>query len=219
MKKIFFLLLVFLAFANGNAQILDPVKWTSKTEKISDTEFNLVFEGVIDEGWHMYSQFTPDGGPLPLELKFAAAKGNYNLVGKAVEGKTKREYNDVFEVDEIFFEKKVVIKQKVKITNPKTTKISVEIDYQVCKDACINQNKSFQFTIPAIPITEVITANIDTTSVSKDTVQETATENKADIVPISESIKQPEKEEKKGLLTIFIIAFFSGFAAGRPAPG
>ncbi|HLF51939.1 protein-disulfide reductase DsbD family protein [Flavobacterium sp.] len=213
MKKIFFLFLVFLAFANGNAQILDPVKWTSKTEKISDTEFNLVFEGVIDEGWHMYSQFTPDGGPLPLELKFAAAKGNYNLVGKAVEGKTKREYNDVFEVDEIFFEKKVVIKQKVKITNPKTTKISVEIDYQVCKDACINQNKSFQFTIPAIPITEVITANIDTTSVSKDTVQETATENKADIVPISESIKQPEKEEKKGLLTIFIIAFFSGFAA------
>jgi thiol:disulfide interchange protein DsbD len=43
-KNFFFFLLSFLAIANLNAQILDPVKWSTKTEKISDTEFNLVFE-------------------------------------------------------------------------------------------------------------------------------------------------------------------------------
>ena len=33
MRKIIFVLLAFLAFSNGNAQILDPVKWTTKIEK------------------------------------------------------------------------------------------------------------------------------------------------------------------------------------------
>ena len=119
MKKIIFLILTFLAFANVNAQILNPVKWTNKTEKISETEFNLVMEGTIDEDWHVYSQFTPDGGPLALELSFKDAKGNFELIGKTTESATKREYNDVFEVDEVFFVKKVMLKQKVKITNTK----------------------------------------------------------------------------------------------------
>jgi thiol:disulfide interchange protein DsbD len=29
------------------------------------------------------SQFTPDGGPLPLEVNLKNAKGNYSLIGKA----------------------------------------------------------------------------------------------------------------------------------------
>ena len=76
MKKLLLLILTFFAFANVNAQILNPVKWTTRTEKLSETEFNLVFEGTIDEDWHMYSQFTPDGGPLPLELIFKDSKDN-----------------------------------------------------------------------------------------------------------------------------------------------
>ena len=57
MKKILFTLLALLIFTNGFSQILDPVKWKSKTEKISETEFNLILEGKIDAGWHLYSQF------------------------------------------------------------------------------------------------------------------------------------------------------------------
>jgi hypothetical protein len=104
MKKIFFLLLGFLAFFNANAQLIAPVKWKTTTEKLNDTEFNLVFEGTIDNGWHVYSQFTPDGGPLPLLLDFKNQKGQYTLIGKTVESKTKRAFNDVFGVDEIYFE-------------------------------------------------------------------------------------------------------------------
>ena len=63
MKKIVFLLLVFLAFAKGNAQILDPVKWTTKIEKKSGNTYLLTFNGTIENEWHMYSQFTPYGGP------------------------------------------------------------------------------------------------------------------------------------------------------------
>ena len=64
---IFFL---FFAFAKGNAQILEPVKWTSKIEKKSGNNAVLIFDGTIEKDWHMYSQFTPDGGPLALEITF-----------------------------------------------------------------------------------------------------------------------------------------------------
>ena len=74
MNKVLFFLLSFLAFANVNAQMTNPVKWTSKVEKISDTEFNLVMEGKIEDNWHVYSQFTPENGPLAAEFKFKDAK-------------------------------------------------------------------------------------------------------------------------------------------------
>jgi thiol:disulfide interchange protein DsbD len=47
-------------------------------------------------------QFTPDGGPLPLEIIFKKSK-NFNLVGKAK--KTKNNTMIFFEVNETFFEK------------------------------------------------------------------------------------------------------------------
>jgi thiol:disulfide interchange protein DsbD len=127
MKKLLFTLFTFLVFTNGFSQILDPVKWKSKTEKISENEFNLVLEGKIDVGWHLYSQFTPEGGPIPLEIQYADSAGNYELVGKTKESKTKKEFNPVFEVDEIFFESKVVLTQKVKVLNSKLTSILLRL--------------------------------------------------------------------------------------------
>ena len=76
MKKLLFILIALLAFANGNAQILDPAKWTTKIEKKSETNFVLVFDVVIENDWHLYSQTTPDGGPLPLEITFKNQNGN-----------------------------------------------------------------------------------------------------------------------------------------------
>ncbi|CAN1495622.1 COG4232 Thiol,disulfide interchange protein [Flavobacteriaceae bacterium] len=213
MKKLLFLLFAFLVYTNGIAQILDPVKWKSKTEKISETEFNLVLEGTIESGWHVYSQFTPDGGPIPLELKYAESAGNYELVGKTKESKTRKEYNPVFEVDEIFFEKKVVLTQKVKIVNSKTRSIKLKIDYQACKEVCINLNKDFQFEIPVIASSAIL-------PVKKDTILVDSKSNKVTSETINTEVKtqetvpqKPIEEPKKGLFTIFIIAFFSGFAA------
>ena len=221
MKKLLFLLLAFLAFTHVNSQILNPVKWSTRVEKLSDTEFNLVFEGDLDPEWHLYSQFTPDGGPIPLEITFKEAPGNYLLVGKAVESKTKTAFNDTFGVNEIFFSDYFTVKQKIKIINLKLSSINSEVDYQVCKEVCINGNKKLKFDLPKIVITkteapvttEEAPKNIDTISIVPvaDTVTKTAT-------PTSEvQAEQPKTKEteadKKGLISIFFIAFLSGFAA------
>ena len=90
MKKILYSLLAFFAVHSLTAQILDPVKWKTKVVQKSDTEFELIMEAAIEDEWHMYSQYTPDGGPLPLEFTYKDAKGNFNLVGKTVESPTKK---------------------------------------------------------------------------------------------------------------------------------
>jgi len=210
MKKLLFSLFTFLAFANGFAQIINPVKWTSKVEKLSETEFNLVMEGKIEDEWHVYSQYTPADGPIPAEFKFKDAKGNFELIGKTKESPYKKQYNDVFEVDEYYFEKKVTFTQKVKITNPKLTSIKASIDYQVCKEVCINQDYTFTFALPKIevattdaPVVTTDTAKADTTKSAKE-----ETKKVVETTPSSEP-----KEEEKGLWTIFFLAFLGGFAA------
>jgi thiol:disulfide interchange protein DsbD len=210
MKKVLFFLLPFLALANLNAQIVKPVKWTSKVEKLSETEFNLVMQGKIDEGWHVYSQFTPENGPLPAEFAFENEKGNYELVGKVKESPYKKQYNEVFEVDEYYFEKKVTFTQKVKILNAKISSIKAKIDYQVCKQACINDNVQFTFAIPAIKETAVVSA-VDTVSKT-----DTLLTNNKEIKEADKSlvvVEAPKKEDEKGLWTIFFLAFLGGFAA------
>jgi thiol:disulfide interchange protein len=212
MKKIIFSLLILLAFAKGNAQILDPVKWTTKIEKKSATNYILTFNGIIEDNWHMYSQFTPDGGPLPLEVIFKNQKGNFNLVGKAKEGKTTTAYNDVFEVNETFFVKNAQIQQEISILNPKISKVEVDLNYQVCKESCINLEKKFSFTLPAIVKAEVETIAIDTAkNVAATSKPEVTTAN---VEPVSKAKEVPSKPEKqRGLWSIFFIAFLSGFAA------
>lgn len=209
MKKIVFLLVAFFAFVTANSQVLDPVKWKSKTEKISETEYNLILEATIDSGWHLYSQFTPDGGPIPLSFAFAPAKGVYELIGKTKESTYKKQFNDVFGVDEFFFEKKAKFIQKVTISSVEGATIKAEIDYQVCKEVCINLNKSFQFVIPAVTSGAVLPVKNDT--IVADTT--TVTQSKATSLETKNSPIIPKKEEKKGLWSIFFLAFLGGFAA------
>lgn len=211
MKKIILSLLLLMAFSI-HAQVVNPVKWTTKVEQLSETEFNLVVSGVIEPEWHVYSQFTPDGGPLPMVLEFKNSKGNYELIGKPKESKYKKQFNDVFEVDEYLFEKSVTVTQKVKIINSNTSKINLHLEYQACKEQCINDNKDFVFALPALAATAIQeTKTMDTvTDEASQTVEKTNLETKSQ--PKVDA-KQPVKDSKKGLWSIFFLAFLGGFAA------
>lgn len=219
MKKAFFLLLALLAVSISNAQILDPAKWSTSVEKLSESELTLIFTAVIEPEWHIYSQFTPEGGPLPLEFAFKNAGKDYQLIGKAAESKTSRAYNDIFEVDEVFFADKAVIKQKIKVLNPTLTTIDVTLEYQICKEVCINQRKKVSFQLPKLQITAAEQVNeiaaIDSVSTHNyatiaDTLQIATT---SDDVKKSSAPVANESSAGRSLWSIFFIAFISGFAA------
>lgn len=197
--------LVLLVTGLGFSQVQDPVKWKSSIEKISDTEYQLKLDATIESEWHMYSQFTPEGGPLPLEFIYNNAEGNYEPQDKATESEYKKQFNDIFEVDEYYFAKEAHFTHNIKITNPEVKTIQLELSYQACIDMCIQQNKFFVFDLETLTSKEVQNfEDIAVTPRPNDSLAKTK--------PLAENIKI-DKSEKKGLWSIFIIAFFSGFAA------
>ncbi|MDX6181985.1 cytochrome c biogenesis protein CcdA [Flavobacterium sp. Fl-77] len=221
----YFVLLLFFFVIKGNAQILEPVKWTAKIEKKSNTNAVLIFDGILEKDWHLYSQFTPDGGPLPLEIVFKNQKGSYNLVGKAKEGKTKTTFNDVFGVNETYFENKAHIEQEIIITNPDLKAVEVEFDFQVCKEVCINLNKKFSIAIPASfkmnAVTTVSEAKadgtktvdlvVDTLNTTTKTVVKTPEKATAENATTESEIASPASP--RSLWSVFFVAFLFGFTA------
>jgi thiol:disulfide interchange protein DsbD len=212
MKKLFFLFVAFLLFTTGKAQILEPVKWKTSIEKKSDSNYLLVFDAVIEKEWHMYSQFTADGGSLPLEVIFKNENAAYKLIGKTKEGKTKTVFNDVFGVNETFFEGKAHLTQEVSILNPKLKTIEATLNYQVCKQSCINSEKKFTFTLP-VEKAAAVSAVVDTVKV--DSIPIPTKEVALTTAPPIEktTVAKTKEEPKKGLWAIFFLAFLGGFAA------
>ena len=212
MRKLLFLITAFLFFIHGKAQILDPVKWKSSIEKKSNQSYLLHFDAVIEKEWHMYSQFTADGGALPIEIVFKNQSGNFNLVGKAKESKTKTTFNDVFGVNETYFENKAHLTQEVSVRNLKLKSIEATLNYQACKDVCINLEKKFTFTIP---VEDVVETGTVLNTIKVDTVAAVLEKSTSTIPPKVEKmvVSKPKEEPKRGLWTIFFLAFLGGFAA------
>src|SRR5690554_5216663 len=195
-------LLVILITSSGFSQVQDPVKWNSTIEKISDTEYQIKLDAVIEGEWHMYSQFTPDGGPLPMEFIYENAEGNYEPQGNAVESQYEVQYNDIFEVDEYFFAKEAQFTHKIVITNPEVETIQLEVFYQACIDMCINQNKFFVFDLETLTSREVLNFEEFATNNSNSDLDDAEVETNA-----------VTKVSNMDNWTIFITSFLGGFVA------
>ncbi len=212
MKKIVSLLALLVTFL-GTAQIVEPVKWSSSIAVVSDTELDLIISASIEKNWHLYSQFTPEGGALPLVFTFKNQKGNYQLVGNAKEGKYKKSFNEIFEIEEYYFQTSAKFIQRIKLLNPKLKTISLLADGQACIDGkCVQTEGNLVFNLPEIKeSTETVTDSVAKTTDSVATTEADTT--KQTIAPTKASdFNTPDKEEKS-LWTIFFLAFLGGFAA------
>jgi len=144
MKKIILVLTALIVFSmNAQQGIIDPVKWDSKVEKISDTEYDIILKGFIESDWHVFSQFTSEEGSLPSVLTFENSKGNYELIGDAKESKTVIAFNEIFEVEETYFLDEVQFTQRIKLSSNLVKQVHVRLNYQVCKEVCLNKEENF----------------------------------------------------------------------------
>ena len=180
MKKTFLLscLWMILGLTSAFAQIQDPVQFKAEWKKISDTEAQIVFTGLIDAGWHVYSTDLPDGGPISATFNTDKMEG-LELDGKLMpEGKQIEAYDKVFEMNLRYFEEKAVFVQKLKITAANYA-IEGYLQYGSCNDEnCMPPtNVEFTFsgkgaasakegeTIPAtklVPAEQAVSSNVST---------------------------------------------------------
>lgn len=196
MKQRFFILtlgILLSSLFSLKAQIVETVSWDFTTEKISETEVNLVFKAEIDDSWHLYSQHFADGGPIRLNFTFNPSD-KYELVGGVEEiTKAKTEYDDIFEMDIQYFEHEALLKQKVKILKPNAFTISGEMEYQTCREGeCVMFTPDFEFDM----------------NKGKAAAKVEAKPEKAKFSPL----KNPRKEYSS-LWSLFFIAFTFGLIA------
>ncbi|MFZ3274281.1 MAG: cytochrome c biogenesis protein CcdA [Lutibacter sp.] len=219
MKKIFFLLAFFALVNSSFAQIHDPVKWSTSAEKISDSEYDLITTATIEAKWHLYSQKVPADGPIPTTFSFKTSP-DFKLVGKTSEEKGHTIHDPVFDMEIKYFENKAVFKQRVKISNSNAFKISGEVEFMVCDDSsCLPPTViDLAFLIPGNKANATIVTADDSKEVVEVAVDKnieipstTVDKNKENVAAVAAT--NSNKTSNKSLLTIFIIAFFSGFAA------
>ncbi|MBA4744047.1 MAG: thioredoxin family protein [Muricauda sp.] len=186
----------------------NPAVWTHEVHKLSDTEYELVFKGKIMDGWHVYSQYTAEGGSLPSEFSFEKAGEDYELIGKTEESETIKEYSDIFEVEETFFKKEAVFTQKIKLLDPEVNQISVNLFYQICKEVCLPVDYLFQISLDGSGFV-VEEASLDERSVALGESLKLDLKNKNLLNQNGVS----DSEGKSNLWVIFGLGFIGGLIA------
>src|SRR5450432_4365414 len=97
MKRIFTLAIILIFAYTAQAQGTTPYNWTYSAKKVSDNVYELHFHVDLNSPWHTYSQFTPDGGPVPTKFSFAK-NPLYTLDGNVKEnGSLIQKHEAVFE--------------------------------------------------------------------------------------------------------------------------
>ncbi len=147
MRKYMFLLAVLLTFCTANAQILDPVHWSTEVKLISKNEYEIIFKAVLDEEWAIYSQTSNPEGPSPTELTFTKG-AHFSLIGKVEErGKKKESKEPLF--DDIIvakYKEHVDFVQKVKILDP-SKPLKASVYFTSCNNSTCIPPTSKDFTI------------------------------------------------------------------------
>lgn len=189
MKKIFLLLLL-LSSSLTFSQIHDPVKWSTSVENVSETEYTLIIKATIDTNWHLYSQNVPEDGPIATSFAFTASE-DFELIGETSEEEGHTVDDPVFGMKIKYFENSATFKQRIKTLTDQPFSIEGEVEFMVCDDAnCLPPTfVDLNFSIKS--------ENATVSPAKKEVVQK----------------KEKKKSSNKSLIGIFIIAFFSGFAA------
>jgi len=156
MKK-FLSLLTLLFISNfaifSQADFKEPVTWETHAEKINDKEYYLVFKAKIEDKWHLYSQYNPEGASLPIEFDSEQKGKLFEFVGKAEESETHKEFSEVWKKEEIFFSKEGTLKQRIKLLKGNVKEVELTLYGQACKKSCIQIEKTAKFDLTkAIPI-------------------------------------------------------------------
>lgn len=235
MKKLLLLSILLLGIRT-TAQIFDPVRWSTKVEKIKEGEYLLIANATIDKGWHLYSLEVPEGGPNNTIFTFTSSD-QYEKLGSISEGKGHTTKDPIFEMEIKYFEGTAVFKQKIQALNKSLRAVDAEVEFMVCDNSrCLPpaiKPLKFIFTSP-VTVAAHTKANVlpaetkpasqldvvegvktvDTNPTSAKSLDTTITVTKEKAVPVLKHLSENNvPKSPRDYWSIFIVAFLSGFAA------
>jgi thiol:disulfide interchange protein DsbD len=137
MKRIFLLFQVLLLVFVAQAQIKDPVHFTSQLKELKGGEAELIFSATIDAGWHVYSTGLGNDGPISASFHSVKMEGAQTIGKLQARGQEIKQYDKLFDMELRWFEKAVTFVQKIRFTKPDYD-IDCYLEYGACNDeACL----------------------------------------------------------------------------------
>jgi hypothetical protein len=144
MKKLIGSLVFICLVATASAQ---KITWSYSAKKLAGNKYELHIIATPPTGWHVYSQTTPDGGPLPTVFTF-----NKNplvtLAGIPKEnGKIVNYFDKNFKVNVKYFESKAEFVQVVTLKGKVKTNVTGQVESMICNDRTCMPPVTEKFTI------------------------------------------------------------------------
>lgn len=193
----------------------DKIKWSFKLEKIDEQNANIVATATLINGWHVFSvNHDPNKADFTgVPTKFMFPKGNkdYQLIGALKDG-----VKPVTHVDDLgtslFFEKKAVFIQKIKVLTDKAFDLTFDYSFQICdENGCIfPPDQTAKLKVAGFKpdtktkVEEEVTTQVDTTNevVNEDTTSNTTAN--VDDVADKKNIAKPKAEVKRSNWGLFL---------------
>ena len=127
------ILVLVLACVSTNAQMMDPVHFTTQLKELKNGEAELIFKATIDAGWHVYSTGLGNDGPISASFNKVKMDGAETVGKLQARGNEIKQFDKLFEMEVRYFEKAVTFVQKIKFTKPKYD-IDCYVEYGACND-------------------------------------------------------------------------------------
>lgn len=203
------------------AQVVQPVKWSTKT-----TGMTLEITAAIEKPWHMYDMGPYKDGPNATTFTFELPAG-VTLDG-AVSQKTIPHvgYDDIFKMDIGTFEKSAVFQQKFKSSSKEPAKIKGTVEWQVCDDESCLPPTEFDFEFTLEPGADAVVVTLPASDPQSDVAatpmpDSMQVDGAMSVTPAAVSTQAADTAEMSGLYqnesksfwAIIIEAILWGFAA------
>lgn len=133
MRKLLAIFVLVLACVSTNAQMMDPVHFTTQLKELKNGEAELIFKATIDAGWHVYSTGLGNDGPISASFNKVKMEGAETVGKLQARGNEIKQFDKLFEMEVRYFEKAVTFVQKIKFTKPKYD-IDCYVEYGACND-------------------------------------------------------------------------------------
>ena len=132
-KKVSFAILLTMVVIAVQAQMVNPVHFTSQLKQLKGDEAELTFSATIDAGWHVYSTGLGSDGPVSATFHAVKMEGVETVGTLRTRGKEIKQFDPMFDMELRYFEQSVSFVQKVKFTKPEYD-IECFLEYGACND-------------------------------------------------------------------------------------
>jgi thiol:disulfide interchange protein DsbD len=147
MKRLSLIFIFIVSALLVKGQIVNPTTWTFDSKQ-NGNEVELIFKASIENGWHLYDTYLPEGGPIATTLVYEDST-KFEFMGEIQkEPQPVKEFDQTFQMDVGYFSHEATLTQKIKLLTTDEVEIKGYVLFMSCNDeTCTPPNETeFSFT-------------------------------------------------------------------------